>query len=146
MSLEEKESDLQERKKDMFKEIDLIQAIINRMATTSSLFKGWTVTLMTAILTFRGKEPGAAYLAIIPILLFWFLDAYFLRTEKSYRRLYQWIVTHRLREKTDTFSLNIDRFVKEEGSILKVMFSLTLIAFYGAATVLVAVYYFIFIW
>ena len=61
----------------MFKEIDIIQDIINRMAFNSFLIKGWTVTLVSVALLLKGNTYQVL-IAFIPLLAFWYLDAYFL--------------------------------------------------------------------
>ncbi|MCK5720322.1 MAG: hypothetical protein KAH84_10300 [Thiomargarita sp.] len=131
--------DLIERKKDLLKEIDLIQAIINRMSNTSFLIKGWAVTMISFIFSFRANETNLV-LVVIPLLLFWFLDAYFLRQERSYRKLYQWVIDNRMQDDSYLFSLNPSRFMQDEKSIFKTMLSITLLVFYGVALLLSIIY------
>jgi hypothetical protein len=73
--------------------ITLSGSIICRASSGNSfLIKGWTVTLVSAILGFALKDGGAtaqlAYLALVPILLFWGLDGYYLAAERQVRDLY----------------------------------------------------------
>lgn len=74
------------------KRLDHLQAIAQRLAGNSFLLKGWAITLASAILGFALKEPATtaslAYLAIVPVLTMWGLDAYFLALERSMRGLY----------------------------------------------------------
>jgi hypothetical protein len=132
-----------ERKKALFKEIDLIQSIINRMANTSFLIKGWTVTMITLILASKTSQE-AILLIFIPIFLFWFLDAYFLQHERLYRKLYQWVIENRLSNDSDIFNLNIARFKHEEKFLIRTMFSTTLGTFYGGALVLIIIHFLVF--
>lgn len=71
----------------MIKEIELIQDIIKRMAFNSFMIKGWAVTLVVVTLLLKGTEKYQVLLAFIPLLVFWFLDAYFLWQERMYRKL-----------------------------------------------------------
>ena len=128
-----------ERKKDFLKEIDLVQAVVTRMANTSFLIKGWSVTMMTFIFATK-SEPKALPLVFVPILLFWILDAYFLQQERLYRKLYQWIVENRMLSDKYLFSLSIARVQDQKKSLLRVMFSTTLMVFYGGALLLVVTY------
>lgn len=128
------------RKAAMLKEMDLIQEVIKRMSNTSSLIKGWTVTMISVILAAKA-DSSAVYFVIIPIILFWFLDAYFLQNERQYRKLYAWVVQHRMNDLTDLFSLNAARFKTEGQTIWTTMFSFTLGMFYGGATLLVIAYF-----
>ena len=132
--------DKQELKEFMLKEIELIQDIIKRMAFNSFLIKGWTITLVSVVLLLKG--PGYQILvAYIPLFLFWFLDAYFLWQERLYRRLYDWVVQHRLETDESLFDLNAYRFKDEEQSKLRIMFSVTLGSFYGSILALTLIYW-----
>ena len=82
----------------MIKELEIIQEIINRMANNSFIIKGWTITLVVVTLLLKGNKYHT-FIAFIPILVFWFLDAYFLRLERLYRRLYNWVKDNRLKTK-----------------------------------------------
>lgn len=128
-----------ERKKDFLKEIDLIQAVVTRMANTSFLIKGWSVTMMTFIFATKSK-PEALPLVFVPILLFWILDAYFLQQERLYRKLYQWVVENRMLSDKYLFSLSTARVQDQKKSLIQVMLSTTLIVFYGGALLLVIIY------
>lgn len=72
------------------KHIELLQAVITRLAQNSFSYKGWSITLVAAILALAAKESRPQYLlvALIPALAFWGLDAYYLRQERLYRKLY----------------------------------------------------------
>ena len=131
--------DQQARKQDLLKEIDLIQGIITRMANTSSLIKGWTITLISIIFAYK-SDTSAIDFIIIPILTFWFLDAYFLQHERIYRQLYNWVIEHRLQDDSYLFSLNPAQFNIHKQSIIRVMFSLTLGFFYGMTLFLTLIY------
>lgn len=70
--------------------LQMLQDIINRMATNSSNCKVWTVSLFTAMTALIiGVDVLRPYLLIIlmPILLFYFLDAYYLGLENDFRDL-----------------------------------------------------------
>jgi hypothetical protein len=123
----------------MIKELEIIQGIINRMAHNSFLIKGWTITLVVVTLLLKGNKYHT-FIAFIPILVFWFLDAYFLRLERLYRRLYNWVKDNRLKTEDFLFDLNYKRFEKEEQSILRIMFSITLGLFYGSIFGLTLIY------
>ncbi|HDN26166.1 MAG TPA: hypothetical protein ENG03_03540 [Thioploca sp.] len=129
----------EERKKDLLKEIDLIQSIINRMANTSFLIKGWAVTMIALIFSFK-SNPETLPLVFIPVILFWFLDAYFLQQERLYRKLYQWVIQNRMTDDSHLFSLSTARFEPEKQSLLRLMFSITIGSFYAGALVLVVAY------
>ncbi len=73
------------------KHLDLLQGVINRMASNSFLLKGWSVTLVAALLALAAEEakPLLIGVALVPILAFWGLDGYFLAQERLFRKLYE---------------------------------------------------------
>jgi hypothetical protein len=119
----------------LHKEIDLIQGCINRMANNSFLLKGWLISIVAVVLALSEKFPNLLLLGIIliiPLLSFWYLDAFFLRAEKMYREMYKWVLENRrLKNKEFEYDLNPKRFENKVDSLLKIMFSKTLRTFYG---------------
>jgi len=123
----------------MLKEVDIIQDIINRMAFNSFMIKGWAITLVVVTLLLKGSNHQV-WIAFIPLLVFWFLDAYFLRQERMYRKLYKWVINNRLKTEEYLFDMNARRFENEVQSIPRTMFSITLGWFYGPMAILVVIY------
>lgn len=74
----------------VLKHIDMYQGIINRMAANSAACKRWSITLVSAILAFVVKENQTqlAILAVLPLMIFWFLDAYYLGLENKFRSFF----------------------------------------------------------
>ena len=70
--------------------LTIMQGVINRMAENSRSCKVWCVTLVAAILVLvaRTGEPQHALIALVPTLLFLFLDAYYLGLEGRFRKSY----------------------------------------------------------
>jgi len=120
-------------------ELKIIQDIINRMASNSFLIKGWSITLVVATLLLKGNKYQVL-IAFIPLLVFWFLDAYFLWQERMYRELYKWVVANRLKTDEYLFDMNAYRFKDKVQSRFKIMFSITLGWFYGSIAILVVIY------
>ena len=70
--------------------LGLIQSVIQRMAGNSVSCKTWCITLVSAILVIvvdKGKS-SYALITLIPTLLFFVLDTYYLSLEKAYRDSY----------------------------------------------------------
>ena len=124
----------------MLKEINIIQDIIKRMAFNSFMIKGWTITLVVVTLLLKGTEKYQVCIAFIPLLVFWFLDAYFLRQERMYRILYDWVINNRLKTEEYLFDMKTRRFENEVQSVPRIMFSITLGWFYGSIAILVIIY------
>lgn len=122
------------------KHLEFIQNVINRMAGNSFLLKGWTVTIVSAIFALAQKDANTAYLLvpILPALIFWFLDGYFLRQERLFRKLYEHV--RLLNEDQIDFSMNTLPFQSNVDDVIHVALSKTLLAFYSSvmAAVIVA--------
>jgi hypothetical protein len=70
--------------------LNILQGVISRMATNSGNCKTWCITLASAILVLiadKGKV-NFIWIALIPVLLFAFLDAYYLGQERAFRETY----------------------------------------------------------
>lgn len=135
MNMENKES----LKEYMLKEIEIIQDTIKRMAFNSFMVKGWAITLVVVALLLKGTDYQVC-IAFIPLLVFWFLDAYFLQQERLYRKLYEWVTNNRLQTDEYLFDMNAYRFKDEVQSRFRIMFSITLGWFYGSIAILIVIY------
>lgn len=71
--------------------LEIMQGVINRMAENSRSCKVWCVTLVAAVLVLvaRTGEPQHALIALVPTLLFLFLDSYYLALKKAFRNSYK---------------------------------------------------------
>lgn len=134
------------------KEIDLVQDLVKRMAQNSFQIKAWLIGILSAIIAFEkegifatanGADKQLAIwlnlFLLVPVLCFWYLDAFFLSTEKLYRELYKWIIQYR--PKTDAYLYDLNTFTRTiagetqhlllaKNSIGNVMLSKTLLPFY----------------
>ena len=134
------------------KEIDLIQGCINRMAHNSFIIKGWLISLIAVILTLLPEKFDIKALCFVGLLIticFWYLDGFFLKTEKLYRWKYEWVIIKRA--ETDKWSydlnpynrnmwlLNKDGSEKKIPKVIKVMFSKTLLAIYLPVIVVILI-------
>lgn len=112
------------------KHMEMIQAVITRMANNSFMIRGWCVTLVSALLALGAKDAkNMVFIAYLPVLIFWWLDAFFLRQERLYRKLFDYV---REDERAETdFSMNTQVVEHLVVSRLKVAWSTTLRWFYG---------------
>ena len=104
-------------KENLHKEIDLIQACITRVANNSFLVKGWAITLTAVVVALAKEDLSPIFLGLtilIPLISFWYLDAFFLYTEKLYRKMYEWVLTQRFNNNDEKmYDLNPLRFEKK---------------------------------
>ena len=77
-------------KEETIRYLEMIQNVITRMATNSFSLKGWAITLVAGILALSSKDSNITFFLIsyLPIILFWFLDTYYLQLERRYRALF----------------------------------------------------------
>ena len=116
------------------KHLQLIQDVITRMASNSFLLRGWSITLVTAVIGFTLKAQGEAYgvylllTATILVLVFWLLDAYYLSQERAYKGLYKEVCGKS--ESNIDFSLNATGHIKGYNTWISSMFSSVFLVFY----------------
>jgi hypothetical protein len=111
--------------------LGFIQGVINRMGLNSFLAKGWTATLTAAVFALSDRENDARFIliALLPVAMFWLLDAFFLHEEKLFRKLYEKVASGTI--SSQNFSLDTREVRKEVGSEIQVFFSKTLRLYYG---------------
>lgn len=147
----------------LHKELDLIQDIIKRMAQNSFQVKAWLIGILSALVVLESKSIFAQADAnqvfsikmnlflFLPVLCFWYLDAFFLSTEKLYRELYKWVVNNRPFTLDYQYDLNTfkrkrkmdgkeveENLIKPGNSVWNVMLSKTLLPFYFVPLLFVA--------
>lgn len=118
---------------DWHKHMDYVQAIIARLANNSFVMKGWALTLTSALLGFAAtrSDPLLAFLALVIVVAFWFLDAYFLRQERAFRLMFADVAA----KKVTGFSLNPRTYAKQV-MWWPTLRSVSLGVFYGALLIL----------
>ena len=70
--------------------LGILQGVITRMATNSANAKSWCIALVSAIVVIiAGKgSPQYVWISVVPIVLFFSLDAYYLGLERQFIVLY----------------------------------------------------------
>lgn len=114
------------------KHLEMIQAVINRMASNSFALKGWAVSLVAGIFVLAGKNTDKLYflVAYVPIIVFWWLDAYYLLQERLYRSLYDRVRNND--ENNIDFSMiaTSNEFDSKNNCYCRCLFSKTVFGFY----------------
>lgn len=72
------------------KQLEMVQAIIARLANYGATLKNYCLTLVTAVCGFAItlQRPAVAILSLLPIIIFSVLDTQFLRVERRFRALF----------------------------------------------------------
>ena len=81
--------------------ISILQENINRMASNSANCKTWLVTILAALLAIQvslQELQGILWIALIPTILFYILDSYYLGLERRFIKIENNFVEH---EKAD---------------------------------------------
>lgn len=132
-----------DRKQVLEKELDLIQNCVTRMSQNSFNVKGWLIALLVAVIALLPEMiniVALCFMIVGIVLVFWFLDGFFLKIETLYRWKYNWVISKRL--KSDDFFYNLNPHnkkmwlldngekPKKEPCILGKMFTKTLWPFY----------------
>ncbi|WP_311924450.1 hypothetical protein [Enterococcus avium] len=79
--------------------MQIIQGAIERMASNSFIIKGWSLTafggLFTLFIANQDKlwSYDLLWLTLICALVFWWHDAYYLKIERQFRKLYSEVIS-----------------------------------------------------
>jgi hypothetical protein len=110
----------------------MIQNIIDRLSQNSFLIKGWTISIVAALLALAAQNTNLVfiYLAYFPSIVFWLLDGYFLRQERLYRALFNQV---RLANEDEVdFSLDTSPFQSSVPNWSHILGSRTIFLFHGS--------------
>lgn len=108
------------------KYLEIIQEVIKRMAGNSFLIKGWAITVSLAgfgLFVSNNDERTFLGLVAFAAFIFWLLDAYYLKKERVFIKLYEKIASSKKGNDINSFSLNTSRYNDGVTSIVNIMFS-----------------------
>ncbi len=73
----------------------MIQGVVGRLAGNSFVVKGWAITLTAAFIGFSLNFHNAwlAAAGFVPAVAFWGIDAYYLKSERLFRALFDQVRT-----------------------------------------------------
>jgi len=119
--------------------LEMIQGIINRLASNSFQLKGWSVVLVSALFALGAKDANhtLVYIAFLPALVFWFLDGYFLWQERLFRNLYG--RARMVRDDAVDFAMDLQLNAPGAPTWLDAVFSKTLFLFHGVVVASVVI-------
>ncbi len=121
------------------KHLEFIQNAISRMARNSFQIKAWSVTLTAALaaLGVNSSNVALASIALLPALVFWGLDAYYLRLEHLFRELYDDV--RQQNEGMDRFSISTKPYQDMVPSWQRMLFRVSIMPLHSAIMVVVLV-------
>lgn len=95
--------------------LEFIQNIITRMNTNSFQLKGLAVTIVTALAIYASTPKVIfIFLGILPTILFWFLDSYYLQQERKFRGVYNDVAGLKEVNKVKLYEMPIQKYTKKE--------------------------------
>ncbi len=128
-------------KEDVVKHLELVQGVVTRMAANSFLLKGWTVTLTAALFALAAKDSNATFavIALLPALSFWGLDAYYLRQERLFRKLYDELrlASDETLRKVEPFSMSTVEFRDHVPGWFSTLWAHSILAIHGVVVLAV---------
>ena len=127
---------------DFRKHLEFIQSIVARMAGNSFLLKGWSVTVTSGLFALSAKDnnPVFAFVALFPSLVFWGLDAYYLRQERLFRKLYDTLISatsDKSPETIEMLSLDTTAFRKQVPGWFRTLFSASVFWLHGVVVAII---------
>lgn len=120
--------------------LEMIQGVINRMASNSFALKALSGTITAAVIAYAAatKDPARWFVVagILPAVIFWAMDAKYLRLEKMFRSLYDDV---RKGVVTEPFDMNFMRYDETVDELAVVAFSWSVGWFYLTLVVMLVV-------
>lgn len=115
------------------KHLEFVQNVVTRMNANSFQIKGWTVTIVSALIAVYASTQNSSFIliGIFPTFIFWFLDAYYLNQERKFRGLYSDIAGNSESEKSiKPFEMRPDLYVGGKYSYWRSFLSRTISIMY----------------
>lgn len=120
--------------------LQFIQNVITRMNANSFQVKTWTVSIIVALAALAVNSKNYMYIliSVVPTILFWTLDSYYLQQERKFRGLYKDVVLGNV----PLYLMQINRYREGIYQFSSALFSNSIIKFYGAilASILLAAF------
>ena len=93
---------------DRRKHLDMVQAVVARMAAASSTTKGWLLPVITATYGYALAQHAftVALLGMVAAGIFGILDAHYLRQERAFRVLFKAVASGRV----GGYDMNVRRY------------------------------------
>ena len=96
------------------------------MNSNSFQVKEWMITIVSALFALYVNSSNSSYIfvGLVPTVLFWYLDAYYLQLERKFRGLYNDVLSDN--HKILPFTMPIEKYKDCNYSIWSAIFSKTI--------------------
>lgn len=105
--------------------LEFIQKVISRLNGNSFATKTWSVSLVSALflLLAQGSNTRYCIVTLLPAIVFWMMDGYYLYCERLLRRLYDSVRLGEQRSPEKIYSMDIAPFKKCPCEYIQTCFS-----------------------
>lgn len=118
--------------------LELIQQNIQRFAQNSFTCRSWAITLLAAAFAIAqdsAREQVILFM-VLPVVSFWYLDAYYLKTERLFRCMYDKVRT----QTTSDLNMSTKAFESNSQNCIRIMFSKSKLPIYLPMLAIIAYY------
>lgn len=126
--------------------MSMIQGVITRLETNCFTLKALAMTIAAAVLAFTGTTHKPSWIypiaGVLPIIIFWIMDAQYLRLGRLFRQLYNAV---RNGEIDEPFTMNIKPYMKDEQCVICIAASWSICWYYLSILVtfvIISLYYY----
>lgn len=120
--------------------LEAVQHVITRLAGNSFALKALAGTIAAAVIAYAGatdgSSPWVAGAGILPAVVFWLMDAQYLRLERLFRKLYDGV---RKGEVGEPFDMNFVRYNDQIAPLWPTAISWSVVWFYLTLVVVLIV-------
>jgi hypothetical protein len=122
--------------------LEMIQGVINRMGSNSFSVRAWAIGLMTGLVALGGDritQPAVLASTTLGVLLLWYLDAFYVRQERLFRRLFDDARGGTLKASEGAFSMSVTEY-EDTVTFWKAARSRTVVPIYGVLLVMLGLF------
>lgn len=114
------------------KHLEFVQNKITVMNTNSFQLKGLTITITSVLGAIYASTLKIEFIFVcfIPIIIFWFLDTYYLQIERKFRGIYNDVAGITKNITIKDFEMPINKYKKGKFCFYNVFISKTIVSFY----------------
>lgn len=119
--------------------LSILQAVIQRMAGNSASCKTWCITIVAAMLVLVTRTETTNYvpLAVVPALLFLFLDTRYLALERAFRDSYDAFVGKLHKGEVALSDLYVVKRDRIAWRLVQNLWSFAILPFYGVLVIMI---------
>lgn len=128
------------------KHLEFVQGNVIRFNSNSFQMRSWMLVVVTALLGSFANTGNQNFivLALLPTIIFWVLDSYYLQLERKFRGIYNDVAgLSKEPKEVKPFAMPINQYTEDKYSFWDVFLSPTILPLYLLIiVVLLAIYFF----